>query len=86
MAPTIQYHRHSRMLQQINYHVTIDLLRESARFQRTKWAWRYCVVQAGEIFSLDVQCESINDRLGSALGSMHTSDHRRSVWYEKVVY
>ena len=36
-----------------------------------------CVVQTGEIFTGDVRCEN-NDRLAT----MHTSDHRRLVWYE----
>ena len=36
----------------------------------------YPLVQTGDIYSRGVRCEN-NDRLGL----MHTSDHRRSVWY-----
>ena len=39
---------------------------------------RCCVVQTADIFTGNVRCEN-NDRLGS----MHTSDHRRLVWYKK---
>ena len=40
-------------------------------------AWFVVVPQTGEIFSEDVQCETKSDHLVT----MHTSDHRRSVWY-----
>ena len=38
---------------------------------------RWCRVQTGEIFTGDVRCEN-NDRLAT----VHTSDHRRLVWYQ----